>query len=282
MFTQIAPTEFFAEVKKVPTFEISNNNSEFRFMPYNDHCVIMSIPDSESEIENDVIVNFCSKDYALISNRDLAVSLHNVLNQNEIEYSTEYRVYNTAQFFTKYSFGNLSCRLQDGKKSITFAPIVLIQHSYNSRLLYGVTLGLLIDGLPYFGLFDSFKISHCNGNIDAIANKTLEVITEFLRDFENYVRVGVNNMLSNSVEKNVLSTKIDEIINATGFPKIGEKILGILLEQNSKRNSVPSLLIYRAFIDELNQMERSEDQKILMSKKVYNYICNGVEEEEEF
>lgn len=268
--------DFFAPVKKVSKKELYPNMD---FMSYNDTAIIMT------KNGKDIVVNDCSKGYALIPNSDLFPQLEELLKEKGFNFTKTYKVRNEAEFTIQYrlideSFIVNAPEKYKGKKgqNDSIMPLLEIHHSYNSRFIFNLNYGFFREicsngmwGLKYEG---NIGLSHSVGNIEKIFDRTILQTELFLAEADKLKQQY--DELNGRIISNY-KDRINFIMNQTGVLKSWEQEITELVETEAKLLNTPvtDWLIYNGFNSQLNHNEEitmSDRDKVKTDRKIFDFI----------
>lgn len=267
---------FYFEVEKVKSSDLFPG---FAFNSYNSHSIVVKTPDNP----NGVVVNNCSADYGLLPNRDIFPILEESL-ASEFKFVATRNVSDLSKFYVEYKLQGkeFSISPKTGKRDI-ISPVLRIQHSYNSRILFDVMFGfyreICTNGLWGYQYASEFVLSHTKNNVDKIVEKTMNATVKFMEE-ANFVRDKYQFLANGEIVTN-LEERVDEIIENTNFHQLREDIL----ERIRKEHQVDGLpitdyLIYNGFNFQLNhntKIKMQPEHKVKLDRKVFSFITESRE-----
>jgi hypothetical protein len=267
--------QFYLPARIEDTASILNlENSQT--MPYNSKAVIVDLP------EGPKIVNFCSKIYGLVENKEIFPKIEELLSE-QFTYRKSYKHINNCVFWADYELegrnmfiGNIG--FQDEVK-----PLIRIMHSYNGTVKYRAVMGfrrqICMNGLWGYVFDTQFELRHSVGNLKDIFQKTLDGVNTFLEQAEEF-KLRYDDMVTKTIRNP--QEAVELITNSTSFPKRQtDAVLERLLLESQQLNMEPNdWLLYNAFNYQINHnSDFTEDEayRMKMDKQILNVITEGIE-----
>ena len=257
---------FYSDVERIPTEELGFNSNS-----YNEFSIVVDTPKKKT------LVNQCSKDYLLVSNRELFLPIEQRVIENLGEENVEikYTIKNHSEFTLSFLFKRKDLIQKIGKKranDIIF-PTVDMSHSYNGRIPYMLNEGIFrqvckngLWGVVSTG--NSINQIHCIGNTSQIIDATIESITKFLEtSHESLRKMEVLMEKSRSREEAV---KVVETLIEKGvfYKSLKDDVLNrLFLEGDKESLGFNDWMIYNAFNFQLNHNEKINIPKSEMIKR---------------
>lgn len=265
----LAKAEFFAPVRKMKVKELL---PEMETCSYNDSAIVVTTPEGK-----DKIVNFCSEGYGLLPTKSIFPKIENQLKKH-FNFSANYKTTNSGRFSADYILDS-GKNLQMGKED-AIKPVLRILHSYNSqttfKILFGFYRMVCSNGLWGMQFEEASEFSHTEGQIKYIVESTLENTNEFILQ-GNKVLDGFKVLESQKV--NNVETRVEEIIESTGFYKMQEDIVErIMIEHKNNKVALTDWLIYNGFNYQLNhnpKITAQESTLIKLDQRVYSKLIES-------
>jgi len=255
--------ELFFDVKKVPLEEIG-----VKLEPKSgiSHAIIT---DKE-------VLSFCSKDYALVTNKEIYQAFAKVLEESHIAFDFSYAAYQNSRFRMQFVIKELAREVAVGD---LLAPEIKVYNSYDGHIKYQFGIGIqrlvCSNGLTVLESHKELKVLHTAGADNGQAvRKSLNLLEDFQEDFlENMEIFEDLNSFKVNPEK-----RVKEVIENTRFPQyLEEAILDRIQEEIQRYAYRPTdFLVYNAMNYQLqhnagNLIGRKADQ---MDKEILEYILN--------
>jgi len=86
-------------------------------------------------------LNYCSDIYKVMPNADIFPVIQNVLNDNNIAYTSTYRHINNVRFYAEYQITDKRFGYTMQGTNDTIMPMLTVQHSYNGQTKYKIIFG---------------------------------------------------------------------------------------------------------------------------------------------
>lgn len=212
------------------------------------------------------LLNQCSPRYELIPNKDIFPIIEQVLNANNIQFSSKYRMVNNARFYADYLIDDsrYSYKVQ-GTTDLIF-PKISVDHSYNGLTKYNIVFGyfrmICTNGLVIPAEeMNMFNLQISGKHTEAI-KRSFSELDFVLKNFANNAHNVVNainakfDFLGGKVVVN-LEDRLTEVLNASK----------INIVSNSKLNT----------IDFITEIITDESHKIGMGGTVTDWLVyNGI------
>jgi hypothetical protein len=283
MFTKEIPAEFYAPVEKLITEDLMPG---FSAMVYNEAAIVMYLSaDADGKIipRSDEaaslikkVVNFCSDGYGLVPNDAIFPLIEERFKLLGYTYEVSYKVNNLAKFFIEYLITNEKITINGD----ILQPVIRLQHSYNSKMLYGVSFGFNTSEMSFYGMNSTaqFQISHCVGNVEPLIEKTVTSMSDYVINFKDII-IEEMNELSGKISGDEVEEFVENVIAKTNFLKLKDSIIETIKVLNKKSSIISYWNIYKSFVWELYQNNTmQEDFKLKLDKKVFDTLTNIIEE----
>lgn len=272
-----AEQEFYLPARIVETSTLLQNDNSI-VMPYNDHAVVVDLPQGPK------IVNFCSKVYGLVKNEEIFPEIEKLLDENYI-YHKKYRHNNNCVFWADYELEGKDMIIGEAKFDDKVKPLIRIMHSYNGSVRYKAVMGfkrqICSNGLWGYVFDTQFELRHSQGNLTKIFNNTINGVQKFLeqaQEFKLKYDDMTDRMVTNPAER------IELVVNSSNFPKRQtELVLHRAMHEASTHNlPMSDWLIYNAFNYQLNhnsEFTNDEAYRMKMDNSILRLLNEGVQVE---
>ena len=225
--------------------------SGYLFNSDNDHFIQVETPKGKR------MVNNCSEDYTVISNREIMVPFVDELLKTYTGMDVQVKQRKDAQFYVDFHLPGKQFKVV---KKDDIIPRMRIQNSYNGRVKYAIELGFLrlvcTNGMTVpAGFHGKIKMMHTPGAGEGLAlKKSMEMLDTFIKSAPEIMAPYLK--LSEQPVSNI-EERIAEIIENTKFPKRqAEEVLArVNHEMALLKQPATDWLIYNGFNYQLNHNE---------------------------
>jgi ASC-1-like (ASCH) protein len=260
-------SSIFMPVKKVKAETVLKG---YKFNSDNDHLIVVETSQGPK------IVNNCSEDYTVISNKEILLPFVDELIKT---YNLNIKVSQRkdAQFYVDFSLPGLPTKVS---KKDDIIPRMRIINSYNGRVKYAIELGFVrlvcTNGLTVpEGFHGKIKMMHTPGSGEGLAlTKSMDMLAQFIQNVPEVMKPFMQ--LTQQPVKDI-EARVQEIIENTKFPKRqAEEVMDrINFEINTLKLPPSDWLIYNGFNYQLNHNEAIntvEHKKTTLDENILLYL----------
>lgn len=259
----------YQPVKMIPTSDIL---PKYQTNSGNSHCVIIDLP------EGPKIVNFCSEDYALISNKELFEPLIQSLQE---DYTIEAHAinYKNSRFFVDFVIKDKAFAITK-KDMVNFK--MRFQNSYDGRLKFRLQGGLwrqiCSNGMMGWSNDKAAIFMHTSSIGDGqYLVQTSNYIKKYMSD-KDAVLTPYKELAEIPVTK--LEASVEDVLDSTDFPKRWKEPVMLKFTEETEKLKVPptQYALYNAFNFQLNHnrdLALEEHAREKLDREVFEAIYNS-------
>jgi len=229
----------------------------------------------------DKILNFCSKNYEVLENQFVMNSFEGELKAAGIKYKKRYHQSGWSKFFIDYCLNLKEYRILP--KDIII-PKIRVVNSYDGKLRLQTSFGfhrlVCSNGMTVpMGKTSSQKITHTPSLYsDTGFNKVVSDFDEFVTNAKDYLK-PYELLKHQTVKKSKLVERIQEVIEATSFPKrqaeavlskINEELVLLQIKEPT------DWIVYNGFNNLLNhnrtEIRMAEEKRTQVDLEILNHL----------
>lgn len=271
LLKQLEP--IFFPVEKVEALYRESNGIAWDFAAQMNHWIVVK-PKKGPKL----VVNSCSANYHLITNRELITPLAERLDKEFQNVEARISQSRHARFYIDFVIKDKTLDIQKGDR---LNPRVRLNNSYDGSVRYSFEFGfhrlVCTNGLTAYVASDkSFKLRHTSGVGASAVDKTMVAIESFLKESGKMVE-GYKEMNKKKITYESALDKIEDIIDNTKYPIKKKEGAVARLDEERKQFPVTDWLIYNS----LNYALYHDDSKMKIHKRdkvdaeVLKYISNS-------
>lgn len=256
--------------------------------------VVTGIIDNE-----EMDLNYCSDVYCLIKNADIFPNIEQVLFNNTIDFTVEYKHLNNVRFYADYQITDSRYAYLMNGTNDKITPMIRVQHSYNGLTQYKIVFGyfrlvctngltipieemskfnLCIVGKHTENILHSFE--KLNDILVYFANNAKQITKEITAKYELLGGRWVEN-IEDRIEEVLNATKMS-IIDNSKFSTMNDIVNRITTEANipnlGYNGRVNDFLIYNGINQYLNDDNRNiiaPEIRIEKDSKILQYMIEN-------
>ena len=267
--------DIYLPVEKIESVQLIPNNKKWitRFLKPFNYCIRVKHPK-----DGEIIVNFCSVKYDLVSNSDIFPIIEKELKKKYKDIEISHEQIDYSKFYVQYIIKDIKYFIGEMKDE-ELNPCIKIFHSYSgllkSQLIFGYhrkTCENSLFGIKYEKpLFIDVK----GKRKKLVVNTVMNYIDKFINKDAYLLIDSYNQLYKNNITDVCNEIEIEKIYNNTGFPRSTKQtVIEEVEKELEKRIYMNDWILYNVFNQQLthHDMKAHDEQKLKLDRKVYNYI----------